>query len=703
MNPAFVTSIACVVACLALAGFGITRSRRDLADWSFSVGFVLLAAERLCGGMSLNATTLGAVERWQEARLVLMSLFLGSLLLLSLTYARGNSGAFVFRWRYVLGGALIVPTGLVLLFRDALFRLAYAESGPGWLLRLSIIGIVVTVLHLTIWILVLMNLERTFRAAIGTMRWRIKFMMLALALLCVVGIYVNSQALLFRGFDQRHETIMSVAALIAALLSARSVWRTGRFRADVYPSQSVLEGSLTVLLAGLYLCGVGVLAKVVATFGGDTGFALKAFILLISVVLLAVFLQSDRVRLRVRQVVSRNFQRPIYDYRGIWLRFTDETASCVDQNELCRAVVKLSADVFQALAVTIWTVNERKDSVSVAASTSLSDSRTHEWTPDPAEAALVLRYFETHPHPVDIETAEFDWAEVLRRWHPSGFPNGGHRICAPLVRQREIVGIIMVGDRVSGIAFPDQDMDLLKCIADQVTARLLNLQLAQRILQARESEAFQTMATFFVHDLKNAASTLNLMLQNLPVHFGDPEFRADALRGLGKTAAHINGLISRLGQLRGRLELKPAPANLNDIVRSTLSGFPHPADLKLEVTLAELPTLPLDTEQIQKVVLNLVLNASEACEGRGRVTLHTTRRDTGVVLTVTDTGCGMTPEFIKNGLFRPFKTTKKSGLGIGMFQSKMIVDAHGGTMSVASSPGQGTTFDIYLPTRGNHS
>ena len=87
-------------------------------------------------------------------------------------------------------------------------------------------------------------------------------------------------------------------------------------------------------------------------------------------------------------------------------------------------------------------------------------------------------------------------------------------------------------------------MELLQCIADQVTSVLLNLRLANEVARARELEAFRTMSAFFVHDLKNAAASLNLMLKNLPVHFDDPAFREDALRGVGNTARRIDEMIA---------------------------------------------------------------------------------------------------------------------------------------------------------------
>jgi len=78
--------------------------------------------------------------------------------------------------------------------------------------------------------------------------------------------------------------------------------------------------------------------------------------------------------------------------------------------------------------------------------------------------------------------------------------------------------------------------------------------------------------------------------------------------------------------------------------------------------------------------------------------VETAQQNGWVVLTVTDSGCGMNPEFIQRSLFRPFQTTKKQGIGIGMFQCKMIVEAHHGKIEVQSELNKGTTFRILLPT-----
>ncbi|MGA3007766.1 MAG: XrtA/PEP-CTERM system histidine kinase PrsK, partial [Opitutaceae bacterium] len=476
-----------------------------------------------------------------------------------------------------------------------------------------------------------------------------------------------------------------------------SFFRARHFDLDVHPSHSVLQGSFTVLLSGLYLLIVGVLAKVVAYLGGDAAFAIQAFVCLVSLVLLAILLQSDRVRLHLRLLVSRHFQRPLYDYRTVWQRFNEGTASRVEQVDLCRSLVKLVADMFQVLSVTIWLMDDKKETLTLAASTSLAEAKGRELGPQPAETGEVIRHFQNHPEPVDIELTEANWAALLRRWHPREFHNGGNRVCIPIVGQGDVFGLMTLGDRVGGTAFSLQDFDMLKCVGDHTAASLLNAQLSKKLLQAKEFEAFQTMAAFFVHDLKNAASTLNLMLQNLPVHFDDPSFREDVLRGMSKTVTHINDLIGRLSLLRHELKIQPAEADLNEVVAAAMAGLEintGPAFIK---NLQPLPKIFLDQEQMRKVVTNLALNAKEAVAKDGEIRIATSHNNGWAVLTVTDNGCGMSAEFIHRSLFRPFQTTKKSGLGIGMFQSMMIVQAHGGRIAVASEPGKGTAFQVFLP------
>jgi putative PEP-CTERM system histidine kinase len=685
----------------ALAGalaFAVAWSqRRSIVHWSFVAGMVALAAEGAFFGLAADSVFPERIVFWQKWRLLAVSFLPGTWLFFSLSYARGNYRDFIARWRLGLAAAFLLPVLLAVWFREDLIASAAKTESGRFVCGLGLSGYALILLFLLSAVLVLMNLECTYRASMGTMRWRIKFMVLGLGLLFVVRAYSSSQVLVLRSLDLSLQTINSCALLVACPLILWSLSRAGHFQVNVYPSHSVLSNSLTVILAGLYFLIVGVLAKVLSFLGSNAAFEFKAFLVLISLVLLTSLLLSDRIRLLAKRFVSRHFQRPQYDYRAVWRTFTEGIARRVEQPDLCAAVAKLVSEVFQALSVTVWLVDERKENLAFAASTSLSEAQGALLRLDTADAASAMTALTAQAEPMDLDSSKEIWAVLLRRLHPDSFRKGGNRIGVPLVAAGELMGVMILGDRVAGVPYSLQDFDLLKSVGDQAAASLLNIQLSQRLSQAKQLEAFQAMSAFFLHDLKNTASTLSLTLQNLPLHFNDPNFREDALRGISKTVAHINDLISRLSVLRQEFVIQPVEWDLNEVVTAALNGQPQAPGLNLAKELRPLPKVRLDPAQIQKVVTNLVLNAGEAVGAGGQIRVETSQRNGCVVLAVADNGCGMSADFIQHSLFRPFQTTKKRGLGIGMFQCKMIVEAHQGRIEVESEPGKGATFRVLLP------
>ncbi|MGO8927537.1 MAG: XrtA/PEP-CTERM system histidine kinase PrsK [Limisphaerales bacterium] len=698
MDLAVILAYAGAVLAGALA-FGVAwNQRRSIVHWSFVAGMVALAAESAFFGLAADSGFPERIVFWQKWRLFALSFLPGTWLFFSLSYARGNYRDFIARWRLGLAAAFLLPVLLAVWFREDLIASAAKTESGRFVCGLGLSGYALILLFLLSAVLVLMNLECTYRASMGTMRWRIKFMVLGLGLLFVVRACSSSQVLVLRGLNLSLQTINSCALLVACLLILGSLSRAGHFQVNVYPSHSVLSNSLTLMLAGLYFLIVGVLAKVLSFFGSNVAFELKAFLVLISLVLLASLLLSDRIRLLAKRFVSRHFQRPQYDYRTVWRTFTEGIARRVEPPDLCAAVAKLVSEVFQALSVTVWLVDDRKENLAFAASTSLSEAQGALLRLDAADAASVITALTAQAEPTDLDSSKEIWAVLLRRLHPDSFRKGGNRIGVPLIAAGELMGVMILGDRVAGVPYSLQDFDLLKSVGDQAAASLLNIQLSQRLSQAKQFEAFQAMSAFFVHDLKNTASTLSLTLQNLPLHFNDPNFREDALRGISKTVAHINDLISRLSVLRQEFVIQPVESDLNEVVTAALNGQPRAPGLNLAKELRPLPKVRLDPAQIQKVVTNLVLNASEAVGADGQIRVETSQRNGCVVLAVADNGCGMSADFIQHSLFRPFQTTKKKGLGIGMFQCKMIVEAHQGRIEVESQPGKGATFRVLLPS-----
>jgi len=678
----------------ALAVAAVLRNRRSGAVWWFALGMIGLAADSILTGICLSLISLEKLAFWQEWALILKAFLVAIWLGFAVTYSRGDAGESFRRSRALIAIACLLPVAALLGFRGNLIQVLVRPNSTDLWISFSPAGKVVNAAILVGTVLVLMNLERTFRSAVGTMQWRIKFLILGLAVIFGARIYTRSQALVYSGHNNSLTEVEAIGLLVGCALLGAGYFRSGFREIDVYPSRAVLQTSITVSLVGGYLFVIGVLAQIVASYGGATSFQLQAFLVLVAIALLAVFLLSEKIRQRIRRFVSRHFSRPQYDFRSIWTRFTQSTSNTIDDPTLCAASAELISETFNVLSVGVWLFDEEKSKLRLEASTSRARTTAGD---DAIEFPAIDPCLTKMRKAFDLEKIKDNWGETLRQISETQFSEGGNRVGVPLLAGERYLGLIILADRVNGIPYTVEELELLDCIGDQVASSLLNLRLAKEIMLGKELEAFQTISAFFVHDLKNAASTLKLTLQNLPVHFDDPAFRQDTLRSIGATTNRINQIIERLGALGSKLELRPSPVDLNLVVEQAIENVNGTPGIEVAKEFEPLPKLMADSDQLRSVVTNLLLNARDAVGERGRIEVKTGSQDGWVALSVSDDGCGMTPSFLRDSLFRPFKTTKKKGLGIGMFQSKMIIEAHRGSIRVKSDVGKGTTFQVLLP------
>ncbi len=679
-----------VPALCLLGGLGAVAARpRALAGWIFLTGMSLLAAGYLLEWQVGMAVEAEAARSWLWRSLMVKSLVPGVWLAFSLVYARGNGVEFLRRWAWALVAALVLPAAILLLIPGNVLELRTGESE--FEVRLLPVGKLWVVALLLLSIAVLANLEKTFRASVGMMRWRIKYLILGAALIFGVHVYSFSQVLLFATYDPALARLGTVGLAIGCLLIIFGHTRSSFENIDLYPSRAVLQGSLTVILAGGYFVIVGLLAQLVKLLGGAGGFPAQALVLLLGIVGLTVLLLSDRFRTGLQRFVSRHFRRAEHDFRKIWTEFTRRTANAMDAETLATHAAQVISECFHVLGVNVFQVTDGE--LTALGST----ERKQEIPPLPIDADT-LEELAGSARPFDLESRPGEWAAALREHYPRQFGHGGNRMVVPLAAADRLVGLAVLSDRVNGIPYSHEELDLLNCIGDQLASGLLNCSLTETVLQARELEAFQTLSTFFVHDLKNAANGLSLTLQNLPIHFDDPEFRADAIRSVARSVERINQMILKLSRLRQELQLRREPCRLDQLCAEVLNDLEKElAGCELVRDLQPLPEIALDREAIRSVVINLVVNAREAMTEPVRITVATFVEDGRAGVRVADDGCGMSPDFIRHQLFRPFHSTKTKGLGIGMFQCKKIVEAHGGSISVASETGVGTCFTVLLP------
>ncbi len=682
---------------LMIAVWVFFRDPRSRLHQVFALGLLSLGAEAVLAYLAVNSAGEEEALWWMTLRHEAMACGLGAWILFSFTFGRPHRQAFAERWKWGLLAIAAAPLVVVVLLQGSFFGEGPLLTPNGdWLIPLGRGGYYFYLLFLMGAVLILMNLERVFRHSLGHVRWRLKFLVLGLGSLYALRIYTGSQAVLFRVLDPSLEYSNLAALLAGGLLMLISLRRTRMLEVNVQVSQTVIFHSLTVLMVGIYFLAVGVLVKVIQTYRLGMEFSLHILVVLLSLLALSILLLSDRVRRGVKEFASRHFKRPLYNYRKEWMAFTEVTTSVTEPRELCQPVVERVSRILDALSVTIWLMEDTPEKIQMAGSTLFNQKEgQQEAVQSPVKA--LLRELVSGELPRDLGGMETRWSKDTWSSTAEVYQKKESFYWTALEAGNRLLGVMALGDRVGGQGFSIEDQDLLKTICSQTASSLLNLRLSENLRQAKEVEALQTMSAFMIHDLKNLGNTLSLTMENLPVHFENPEFRAEALRIIHQSVEKINSICRGLSLLRQKIELHPVKTDLNQLVRQTLASLAvNLGRVALKEDFQPLPLISLDPEQIQKVLVNLLLNAREAAGEQGEIRVAT-RGDKGwVTVSVRDNGAGMSPEFLASSLFRPFKTTKKQGMGIGLFHSKMIVEAHGGRIEVESEEGRGTEFRVII-------
>ena len=298
----------------------------------FAAGMFLFAVEELLRGMSYGTVLPADAIYWQKRVIGASALIPAVWLAFSSPMHGSTLGICLSKWKWAFARSRAWPR----LVCCGLSKVTLMPAPSTWKTptdgRFSWVGpdAFCRSFSCVCSLLILFNLERTVRSSTGRMRWQIKFMALGVGLLFALRIYMASQQLLFSTVDTGFVTTNGVALIAANLLFAISLLRGNSLNVDVYLSTTAIQNSLTIILVGIYLLAVGVLAHVATYFSRNDSLPFDAFVIFISLTALAVLLLSDRLRRKLRLFVSRHFQRPIYDYRNVWMELTQRTTSLVD-------------------------------------------------------------------------------------------------------------------------------------------------------------------------------------------------------------------------------------------------------------------------------------------------------------------------------------------------------------------------------------
>jgi putative PEP-CTERM system histidine kinase len=320
----------------------------------------------------------------------------------------------------------------------------------------------------------------------------------------------------------------------------------------------------------------------------------------------------------------------------------------------------------------------------------------------PAEAlpAPALRFFEESQFIVDLDDLRAGLVEgIPAAAYPDwlmGDPSAWAIV--PLVHYERLVGVVVLARPPVARRLDWEDFDLLRVVGRQLASYLAEQGSQDALGEALRFDEFNRRIAFVMHDIKNLASQLALLARNAEKHADNPEFHADMLLTLRNSAEKLQSLLARLGRYGAHGSDALRPVEFDELL-TKLSGR-YAGQHEIIIVHQVRCQVLADPESLEQALVHLVQNAIEATSDGMPVFLDLRVEDAHAILEIVDSGSGMSPEFIRTRLFKPFHSSKPGGFGIGAFEARELVRAMGGRIDVESREDLGTRFRILLPLAG---
>lgn len=537
--------------------------------------------------------------------------------------------------------------------------------------------------------------ETVFRSFRQESRWGVKYLCLAIGGIFAYDVFLFADALLFRSVDR---TLLEVRGFVLAGLVpffVINIFRSEARHLALGLSQQMVIGSTVVLGTGVYLGIMALAAYYIRDFGGAWGQAMQVIFLFGAVVLLAATLMSGTVRSYIRVFLGKHLLRQKYDYRREWINLIGRISASDAEEPLDLRVVKALADLVDSPAGTLWQADG--DHFLVAATWNIPAASF-----SGPEAKTLAEFCCQRGWIIDLQ----ELAENPEKYDTLVLPSAlreieSLRFIVPLAHHDVLIGVLVLINPRAQRAFDWEDFDLLKMASRQAAGYLAEQRGAQSLAEAREFEKFNQRYAFVVHDIKNLVSQLSLVVRNFEKYGDRPDFQRDMI-------ATVQSAVGRMNHLMDRLRDEPAPKDnravavkplIEKLVGQQAAGS---AAIRLECGsgAAEL-RVRADGDRIDAILRHLFQNAADTSGDDGAFVVGLSREKDMAVIEVRDTGAGMDAEFIREKLFKPFRSTKRGGMGVGAFQCRAYARELGGDLEAISSVGAGTTMRVTLPIAGD--
>jgi putative PEP-CTERM system histidine kinase len=532
--------------------------------------------------------------------------------------------------------------------------------------------------------------EALARQARAEGNWRVRYLCLGVGAILGYELFVWSEALIFQRVAptlaaSRGAVSAVVAPLIAVAAARNPIWAT-----ELNVSRRAAFHTITLIVVGVYMLALAGVGAALRASSGEWGPLLQATLVFVGLLLLALIWFSPSARSLFKLRLSRYFFTHRHDYRDQWQRFAAALSASTSGGSLAGRALRALADVVGSRHGGLWL--REPDVFGVQARLGVP------WAAEaPAQGKFADWLDENRDRIVDLRDSgggrDQRLPVWLREWQDAW-------LVIPLV-QRHVVGfVVLTRSPVLG-ALGSEDEELLRTAAFHAASYLVADQTTRRLEESRRFEELSRGMAFIAHDLRNVANELTLTLANARSHIQNPEFQRDLILSMEDSVGAMQRLLDKLARGQGA---SPAAAQVDEptdfvqLLRDALKRRKSDATaLCLDLEGEDPLPIACDPDRLVSISGHLIQNAIEAAGPKGHVTVRLRREGDASVFEIEDDGPGMSPEFLRERLLHPFRSSKRGGFGLGLFECRQIAQELGGELSIDSEPGRGTLARARLP------
>ncbi|PID43548.1 MAG: PEP-CTERM system histidine kinase PrsK [Proteobacteria bacterium] len=577
----------------------------------------------------------------------------------------------------------------VIVFYLAIFiALLYeALSGIGFLEGKSLLA-----LQIASSVLGLIMVEQAWRNASTYGRSNVRYLFIAIGGMFAYDFFLYSDALLFGHIDNAFWDARGLVNALVIPLIAITTMNSHKQPVAVQVSRQMVFHTGTLFLAGVYLLIISFGGYYIKVFGGTWGEALRAIFLFGALLVMLILLSSNVVRARLMLFISKNFFDYKYDYREEWLKSINLLMDSSNQAPLEQRVISVLASLVESNKGALWLTNENQD--LVAESFLNNKPVKHSQIESGSE---IVDFFKRNNWIIDLrqyaaDPTKYNYLEIPECITRLDEP----WIIVPIYNQGALYGFVVIGESITQVEMNWENFDIIKVVANQACSFLAQNNYQEKLAQAKQFEAVNRTSAFMVHDIKTIIAQLSLLTKNAHKFKNNPAFIEDMIKTTEHTVDKMQYLLQQIRNPGIQQQLKSVELvqMLEKLVTHHSKSKPEP---KFECSEKSIK-VRADEEQLFTVIGHIVQNAKDATPKNGDVTISLRKSKGMAYIFIQDSGTGMSEDFMKNQLFKPFVSTKGlTGMGIGAYQCQEYLRKLGGNIEVTSQEDIGSCFTLHIP------